>query len=186
MSQPIVVRRATFMNVTDPVACEELKLVHLVRGSYTIAHKAGQFEMLPGSLALLSADDWYIGTPHRTMETLTLYLDTDYNQDQIRWLPAAAPCLKQALALSSPALQRPQPLHQPKVTRFLHAMTDASVDDVDAALIHLMQLGTLHTLPEHMSVGSARRSRRRQMKVDGLDSTHPPALTPSQNIALLT
>ncbi|TFB82359.1 hypothetical protein [Cryobacterium luteum] len=159
MSQPLVVRRATFMNVTDPLAYEGLKLVHLVRGSSTIAHKAGQFEMLPGSLALLPADDWYIGTPHRTMETVTLYLDTDYNQDQNRWLPAAALFLHPATDLSSRALQRPHPLHQPKITRFLRAMADASTSSTIAALIQLMQLGTLHTLPEHMSVGSARLSR---------------------------
>lgn len=165
-SQPFAVRSATITRTTAPTACEGLKLIYIVRGSSTITHESGQFDLSAGSLALLPAEHWYIGAPRRAVETLTLYLDTDYIRDQIRWLPSAAPFLEQALSFSSPTLLRQHPLHRAELPRFLQSMANAPKASADAALIQLAQLGTLLTSLEQLATGFSRDKEPRRALVD--------------------
>ena len=139
---PISIRRTITTAPTGPIICAELKLLYVHRGRTRIQHEAGEIDLQQGSFVLLPAERIYVGMPSVPVETLTIYLDPNFVQDQVRWLPATAPFLELMLGTSEPRLLSVQPPQRAAFQYHLHKFARINPASLDGELQQVSHLAS--------------------------------------------
>jgi AraC-like DNA-binding protein len=60
----------------------------VVFGNTKLQHDRGSVRVQAGQAVALPADRWYIGIPEGPVRTITLYIDVEFVNAQLRWIPA--------------------------------------------------------------------------------------------------
>lgn len=82
---PIIARTQTAHRPVGPVAYDCVKVVVVRDGSAVLFSEFGQKPIGIGDVLLLTANTLYGSEPEGHITTSTVYLDTDYVLDQVRW-----------------------------------------------------------------------------------------------------
>lgn len=83
---------------TDQFAYECTKLMFITEGSTTLRHQGGMLDLNEGDAVVLPHGRWFAGHPNPRVSTTTLYLDTSFLTEQIRWLPNGGALLRDYLS----------------------------------------------------------------------------------------
>ncbi|HIY65853.1 MAG TPA: AraC family transcriptional regulator [Candidatus Agrococcus pullicola] len=86
---PFVARTATIRRPLGPVAYDYVKVIVVRDGSAFLFSEFGQQIVKPGDVILLGANVLAGSEPEGHITVTTIYLDTDYMLDQVRWQYAA-------------------------------------------------------------------------------------------------
>jgi len=86
---PFVARTATIHRPLGPVAYDCVKVIVVRDGSAFLFSEFGQQMVKPGDVILLGANVLAGSEPEGHITVTTIYLDTDYMLDQVRWQYAA-------------------------------------------------------------------------------------------------
>lgn len=86
---PFVARTATIRRPLGPVAYDYVKVIVVRDGSAFLFSEFGQQIVKPGDVILLGANVLAGSEPEGRITVTTIYLDTDYMLDQVRWQYAA-------------------------------------------------------------------------------------------------
>ena len=86
---PFVARTATIRRPLGPVAYDCVKVIVVRDGSAFLFSEFGQQMVKPGDVILLGANILAGSEPEGHITVTTIYLDTDYMLDQVRWQYAA-------------------------------------------------------------------------------------------------
>lgn len=86
---PFVARTATIHRPLGPVAYDCVKVIVVRDGSAFLFSEFGQQTVKPGDVILLGANVLAGSEPEGHITVTTIYLDTDYMLDQVRWQYAA-------------------------------------------------------------------------------------------------
>src|SRR5690625_840292 len=86
---PFVARTATIHRPLGPVAYDYVKVIVVRDGSAFLFSEFGQQIVKPGDVILLGANVLAGSEPEGHITVTTIYLDTDYMLDQVRWQYAA-------------------------------------------------------------------------------------------------
>lgn len=86
---PLLARTQTVHHPVGPVAYDCVKIVVVREGSAFIFSEFGQQAVKPGDMILLGANVLAGSEPEGQVTVTTVYLDTDYVLDQVRWQYAA-------------------------------------------------------------------------------------------------
>lgn len=82
---PIVVRSRTVHRPVGPVAYDCVKIIIVRDGSAILFSEFGQQPVKPGDVVMLGANVLCGSEPEGHVTVTTVYLDTDYVLDQVRW-----------------------------------------------------------------------------------------------------
>lgn len=82
---PIVARTRSFHRPVGPVAYDCVKIIVVRDGSALLFSEFGQKPVKPGDVILLGANVLCGSEPEGHITVTTVYLDTDYVLDQVRW-----------------------------------------------------------------------------------------------------
>lgn len=83
--QPLVARTRPFHRPIDPLAYDWVKVIFVRDGSAFLFSEFGQQPVKVGDVILLGANVLCGGEPEGQITLTTIYLDTDYVLDQVRW-----------------------------------------------------------------------------------------------------
>lgn len=86
-SFPVRVHRTVTVGQTDQFAYDCTKLMFITQGSTRLTHQGGILDLSEGDAVVLPHGQWFAGHPDPSVATTTLYLDTSFLNEQIRWLP---------------------------------------------------------------------------------------------------
>lgn len=84
---PLLVRHAVHSTATGRIAHDVTKVMLVNSGSTTLRHETGELVLHQGDVVLLPSGQWYAGEPAGLVVTTTAYIDTEYLQQQMRWIP---------------------------------------------------------------------------------------------------
>lgn len=82
---PMFARTRTFHRPVEPVAYDCVKVITVRDGSAFLFSEFGQRPVRPGDVILLCANTLCGSEPEGHITVTTVYLDTDYVLDQVRW-----------------------------------------------------------------------------------------------------
>lgn len=99
---PVVVRAATTTSPTPRMAVHCTKLMYISEGSSRLAHAAGVTEVTAGDVVAIPDGYWCAGAPEHSVETLTVYADTEFMMQQALWVPPIRQLLVSLNLLDSP------------------------------------------------------------------------------------
>lgn len=90
--EPLVARTQTVHRPVGPVAYDCVKFIVVRDGSAFLFSEFGQQPVKPGDVVMLGANVLCGSEPEGHITVTTLYLDTDYVLDQVRWQYAGFVC----------------------------------------------------------------------------------------------
>lgn len=99
---PVVVQAATTTSPTPRMAVHCTKLMYVSEGSSRLAHAAGVTEVIAGDVVAIPDGYWCAGAPEHSVETLTVYADTEFMMQQALWVPPIRQLLVSLNLLDSP------------------------------------------------------------------------------------
>lgn len=82
---PVSVQAATTTSPTPRVAVHCTKVMYVAKGSSWLTYEAGASEVVAGDVVVIPDGYWCAGAPKRSVETLTVYADTDFVLHQALW-----------------------------------------------------------------------------------------------------
>lgn len=123
---PVVVNAATTTSPTSRMAVHCTKLMYISKGSSRLTHAAGVTEVTAGDVVAIPDGYWCAGAPERSVETLTVYADTEFMMQQALWVPPIQQLLVSLRLLDSPTttlrVLKFAPARMRSIETLLHAL----------------------------------------------------------------
>ena len=99
---PVAVNAATTTSPTPRMAVHCTKLMYIAEGASRLTHAAGVAEVTAGDVVAIPDGYWCAGAPEHSVETLTVYADTEFMMQQALWIPPIRQLLVSLNLLDSP------------------------------------------------------------------------------------
>lgn len=97
---PFRVHRMLHLSAVSPVAFPQMKIVVVTAGWINLVHRDRIVSLAEGDLAILPAGALVGGEPQSPVETVTLYIEPDFLQQQFSWVRLSNPMEAALLAAS--------------------------------------------------------------------------------------
>lgn len=125
---PLRVHRVVHHSPVKPIAFPQMKIILVTAGWTTLLHRDRSISLAEGDLALLPAGALVGGEPLTPLETVTLYIDPEFLQQQLSWTGLSTPMVTTLRAASKGTgailTFRPSPAESRNITAQAHQLAD--------------------------------------------------------------